>query len=597
MADFIPTAQEARAELARRELAKRQTSQLNTQEPGIGEQVLKYGVQNPLAALSEMGHKVANIPSSLAGLFSKEWGEKLAARPDFNAREAFGLHNKPDLAENIIGAVPEIAGAFLMPEMDLGVAGDFIGSQLPRAGKYIKSIIGNAIPQATYSAAMNGPEHAAESAAVAGGTTVPFSILNEVMQSTNPKVRMGSKILAGGLAALVGREGAKALGLGDTSANVAGLVSGALGGRGFHPTENLMKSLVEGVNPELAAKRLGAAERLGLDYLTPAEAGDNPWAAKRQGSLGRTEEGGKLLYEKGQQRQESEKNAINKTLDLIYTPEKMDKKVTEAYQKLAPVNLPQDFPLQFQDNAVIKAAERMVKNKPAYQESLKNLMPENVKLQEGESAPLPTSLVYWDHVKRALDDMVNTAERQGKNNEARIISDTRANMRNQMDEAYPEYGEARAMYERKMVRQGLEKVFDTKEINGKNFYRALASDKKFEEIVKHLKNAPEAVQNLKDMKLLFDDLLGPPTIKTAKGTEERGMNQSRSSGAFLENLMEHAFTGGGNDKAAIEFITSKDWQKQLKELNKISDKQLKMAAFALMFGKGVSQYAGQLVQK
>ena len=139
----------------------------------------------------------------------------------------------------------------------------------------------------------------------------------------------------------------------------------------------------------------------------------------------------------------------------------------------------------------------------------------------------------------------------------------------------------------------MEKVFDQKEINGQNFYRALASEKKFDELLSHLKDAPEAAQNLKDMRLLFKDLMGPPTIRTAKGTEERGMNQARSSGALLETLLENVFTKGGNDKAAIEFITSKDWAQKMKELNKISDKQLKISGISMALSRGIAQAAGQ----
>jgi hypothetical protein len=261
------------------------------------------------------------------------------------------------------------------------------------------------------------------------------------------------------------------------------------------------------------------------------------------------------------------------------------------------VNLPQDFPLQFKNNAIINEAKSMVENTPAYQESLKELLPDNVKLEPGQTDPQATSLVYWDHIKRAMDDMVSKAERTGNNNEARIISDTRAKMRDQMDEAFPEYKEARSLYERKMVRKGLEKVFDQKSINGTNFYRALASEKKFDELMGHLKNAPEAAENLKAMRLLFDNLMGPPTIKTAKGTEERGMNQSRSTGAFLESMLDSIFTGGKHDKAAIEFITSKDWLNQMKELEKIPNKQMKMAAVAMALSKGAAQGMGQQERK
>ena len=426
---------------------------------------------------------------------------------------------------------------------------------------------------------------------------VPFSVLGQLMQGTNPIARHAARGLTAIENAYLGRKGTQAAGFGEVGSDIGALIGGALGGRGYKSPKEMKQGLVEGVHPDVANPRLKAAQELGLSYLTPAEAGVSQLAAKAQGALGRTPEGAKLLNERAKYRETTEREAIERTLNQIYSPGKMDKQVTEAYQGLGHANMPQEFPLQYKDNEIINEAKRMVESTPAYKESLKALMPKNVKLEPGQTDPQATSLVYWDHVKRAMDDMVNKAERAGNNNEARIISNTRAEMRDQMDAAYPEYAEARALYERKMVRKGLEKVFDQKEINGTNFYRALASQKKFDEVLSHLKNAPEAAQNLKNMRLLFKNLMGVPTIKTVKGKEEYGMNMARNEGDFLKHLLENAFTRGGSDKAAIEFITSKDWAKQLDEINRISDKQMKAVAFGLLLSKGISQAAGQQDRK
>ena len=546
------------------------------------QKVVRHGLKDPAIGLLNMAKEFGNVPHKLF--------PSLPEQPNIDWGKELGVEN-PTPADKLIQGITQYGPSMAIPGVGLGRAGQAI-SKIPGAGKFLSKAISEAIPQGLYSAAQ-APQNNIKAGAEAAGTMVPLSILTQLMGSTNSKVKTLAKVLAGGATGLLGREGAKELGFGETGADVAGVLSGALGARGFNPKKDMVNKLTEGVSSDVANPRIKAANRLGLDFLTPAEAGVSPWAAKRQGALGKTEEGAKLLYEKGIKRRESEKRAIEKTLDQIYSPGKMDTQVKEAYENMNSVNLPQDFPMQFKDNEIIKEAKSMVESTPAYKESLKALMPKNVKLEPGQTDPQATSLVYWDHVKRAMDDMVNKAERAGNNNEARIISDTRAKMRDQMDAAYPEYADARALYERKMVRQGLEKVFDRKEINGTNFYNSLASEKKFNELMKSLKNAPEAKQNLTDMRMLFKDLMGPPTIKTAKGTEERGMNQSRSSGAFLENLLEHVFTRGGNDKAAVEFITSTDWAKQMKEINKISDKHLKMVAISMALSKGASQAAGQ----
>jgi hypothetical protein len=580
---------QARQELARRELEKRKQLSSPEDNENLLQKISRYGIKDPAIGLLNMGREFANLPHKVSGGRIPEFSPS-----DFDFGKTLGVEN-PEPADKLIQFAGQYAPAFALPGANIGKLGKLL-SKIPKAGKYVSEAVSQAIPQALYSAAQ-APQDSLQAGAQAGAMMIPFSGLNQLMQSTNPKVKTMAKLLGFGGAGLLGREAAKGMGMGEFGADAAGLFLGALGARGMDSVKDRNLRLSEGMNIPLANKKLKAAKRLGLDYLTPAEAGESQIAAGRQGALGRTEEGAQLLQNKAKSRVDSEARAIERTLNQIYSPGKMDEQVKNAYQAINQVNLPQDFPLQFKDNEIIKEAKRMVERTPAYKESLKELMPKNVKLELGQTDPQATSLVYWDHVKRAMDDMVSKAERAGNKNEARIISNTRTNMRDQMDTAYPEYKEARALYERKMVREGLEKVFDRKEINGSNFYQALASQKKFNEVISHLKNAPEAAQNLKDMRLVFKELLGPRTIKTAKGKEEYGMNQSRSSGAFLENMIEHIFTKGGSDKAAIEFITSPDWTKQLKEIKKISNKQMKMAALALTLSKGVAQYAGEQERK
>lgn len=578
---------QARAELARRELARRQ------QQPEDNENLLqkafRYGIKDPAIGLMNMGREFANVPNKISGGRIPELSPS-----DFDFGEALGVEN-PDAGDNIIQALGQYGPSLALPGANIGRAGKLL-SKIPGAGKYISKAVSDAIPQALYGAAQ-APQDNLKAGAESGATMVPFSILGELMKGTNPIARNAARALTAGGGAYLGRKSAQTAGFGEFGSDIGALIGGALGGRGYKSPKEIKQGLVEGVHPDVANPRIKAANKLGLDYITPAEAGLSQLASTAQGALGRTPEGSKLLNQRSKSRQASERRAIEKTLDQIYSPGKMDEQVKNAYQSINEVNLPQDFPLQFKDNEIINKAKNLVETDPAYKESLKELMPKNVNLKEGQQDPQATSLVYWDHVKRALDDMVSEAERSGKNNQARIYSNTRRNMRDQMDESFPEYKEARSLYERKMVRDGLEKVFDRKEITGQNFYQALASQKKFDEVLGHLKNAPEAAENLKAMRLIFKDLMGPPTIRTAKGKEEYGMNMKRSDGEFIKNMLEHAFTRGGNDKAAIEFITSKDWAKQLEEINSISDKQMKAVALGLMLSKGVSQAAGHQERK
>lgn len=582
------TREQARAELARRELARRQEAAEPEDNENLLQKVFRYGIKDPAIGVLNMGREFANLPNKLSGGRISEFSPS-----DFDFGAALGVEN-PEPTDKLIQFAGQYGPSLAIPGVGLGKAGQAI-SKIPKAGKFLSKAISEAIPQALYSAAQ-APNDSIKAGAETGATMVPLNLLTQLMGSTSPKVKTMAKILGGGASGLLGREAAKSFGFGEVGSDAAALFLGALGARGMDTAKDRKLRLSEGVNKPLAKEKLAAAERLGLDYLTPAEAGESQLAATRQGALGKTEEGAKLLHDKMKSREASERKAIERTLDQIYT-DKLNPVVDSAYKGFNDVNLSTDFPLEYKGNKVIQAAEKRVKRSPAYQESLKKYLPENVKLEEWQTDIAPTSLVYWDHVKRALYDMGQEAERKGTGGEANVYNETRRNLVSKMDEQYPEYAEARALYERKKVREGLEKVFDRKAVNGTNFYKALESEKKFDELMGSLRNAPEAAQNLKDMRLVFKELLGPRSIKTAKGKEEYGMNERRSSGAFMESLIENVFTKGGNDKAAIDFITSKDWANQLKEINKISDKQMKLVAFAMALSKGAAQAAGEQERK
>lgn len=581
---MVISPEQARAELARRELARRQETKNQEDDGNLFKKAVRYGLKDPAIGLLNMGREFANLPHKISGGSIPE-----LSRSDFEFGEALGVDD-PTPMDKLIQFGGQYGPSLAIPGVGLGRAGQAI-SKIPKVGKYVSKAVSESLPQALYGASQ-APQDLLKAGAETGGTMVPLHMLTQLMGSTSPKVKTIAKILGGGASALLGREAAKSMGFGELGSDSAALFLGALGARGMDTVKDRKTRLSEGINVPLANKKLKAAERLGLDYLTPAEAGESQLAATRQGALGKTEEGAKLLHDKTRSREASERKAIQRTLDSIYT-DKLDPIIDSKYKGFNDINLSTDFPLQYKGNKIIEAAEKRVKKSPAYQESLKKYLPENVKLEDWQTDIAPTSLVYWDHVKRALYDMGEESSRKGTGGEANIYNETRRNLIDRMDKQYPEYAEARALYERKKVRQGLEKVFDRKAVNGTNFYKALESEKKFDELMSSLRNAPEAAQNLKDMRLVFKELLGPRTIKTAKGKEEYGMNERRSSGAFMESLIENVFTKGGNDKAAIEFITSKDWANQLKEINKISDKQMKMVAFALALSKGVSQAVGQ----
>src|SRR4030095_9779690 len=384
------TPDQARAELARREIARRQQETEPEDNENLFQKVVRYGIKDPAIGLLNMGREFANLPHKVSGGYIPEFSPS-----EFNFGKALGVEN-PEEWDNLIQGITQIAPAFALRGANIGRTGRALES-IPKVGKYLSKALSDAIPQALFGAAQ-APHDSIKSGAESGATMAPLSILSQMMQGTSPTMRALAKTGMGVGGAYLGHQGAKAVGFGDTGADIAAILGGALGSRGFGTKKEMMEKLTQGVHPDIANKRIKLANKLGLYYLTPAEAGVSPWAAKQQGKLGRTEEGGKMLYERGIQRQNSEKAAIEKTLEQIYSPGRMDSKIDEAYKAINEVNLPQEFPLQYKDNEIIKEAKKLVENTPAYKESLKSLMPKNVKLDLGQTDPQATSLVYWDHV-------------------------------------------------------------------------------------------------------------------------------------------------------------------------------------------------------
>jgi len=546
----------------------------------------RLGVRDPLVGLSKAATNIANIPSDISNSTEKLFPEgKTIARkmgigakdiprvPEYDVAGLLGQTGNPSPEDDLIQSIAQYAPSIAFPAARLGSIGNAVKS-IPKAGGILERMLANSIPQAGY-AASQSKDSPLTSASIAGGVTTPFTLLSELAKSPSKKIRTGVKLGSAALGGVLGHELGKSAGLSSTSQDVLGLVSGALGARGYTTKKEMGNKLLEGAESSTVKPRLEAAERLGLEYLTPAEASLSPFLAAKQGSLGKTSEGSRLLYEKGKKRVESEEKSISNLLDTIYNKKELEPKTNALYKIAGKKEIPQNFLDSIKDNEIIKKSESIVNSNPAYKESLKNV-PKN-------------TINYWDHVKQALDDLIDKAPRK----EARILNQTRKELLKKMDKISPEYKEARSTAERGIVRKKLEKAFNKKEMTGSNFYKAIENKEVFDKLLHSLRKVPEAQQKLKDMKLLFKDLLNVPTVKTAAALEKTSMGKERSSAQMLENFMKNVFTGGRADKAAINFITDKKWEHTLKEIEKISNKQKKTAKLIDLLGKASSQAAGR----
>lgn len=309
-------------------------------------------------------------------------------------------------------------------------------------------------------------------------------------------------------------------------------------------------------------ERMEAAKRLGLGYLTPAEATLSPFEAAKQGTIGRTSSGSKLLFEKGKQRTGSEGTAINSLLDTIYDEKELDQQKKAAYDETMTATVPEDFIQRFANDPVIADAIEQLHKDPVYRKAL------GLKKKTADEPLQPkNSFEYWDQVKRVLGDMEesNNSGEGRKPFKKSVIGNARREMVDEMDAIKPEYEVARGISERQFTRKKLEDVFDKKSMTGNNFYKFLQSKKNFNEVMNKLKAFPEAQQQLKDMHLLFGDLIpNDMSIRSAAALKRTSMSSPRNKLDALKQELDEKY-GKEHDVATIKLMTDPDWLNMLSE--------------------------------
>lgn len=500
------------------------------------------------AGLLEAARGIGNIPHALHLPYAPHFEET-----DFG--KMLGLTGAATLSDKLIQGLAQFAPAIAAPEAQLGRAGQLI-EKIPKAGKFIKSAIGNALPTSVYTATQEEESPFSE-AAKAGATTLPFTALSQAIATKNPLIKALARAGLAGAGGGAGYLGAEALGLPKTAQLAAGGAGALLGGIGKNPkleAQRQIKSAAKGTNYQ---DKLAAAERLGLTHLTPAEATGSPYLGAIQGNIGKSEDSSKLLYERGAARIESEKKAIDKLLNTTFEKEKMEPEVARLYKEAGSKMVPEDALESLKDNEVYKRAKNVAENKTAFKEGLKGV-PEN-------------SIAYQDIINRSLNDMIQSAIKKGNNDEARIMKQTQKHFLNKLDEVSPEFKEARALHERKEVRKTIEKAFDAKDMRGTTMYKVIENKTKYEDLLHHLRNVPAAQEQLKDMRLVFKDLINPPTVRTAAGKTSSGVNQERSTGKYYAEMLKQAFSGGKRDKMLVDLITNPKWAQDLKKIKDISN--------------------------
>lgn len=549
-------------------------SETKEEEPSTLDKAIRYGVKDPLIGLTQFGENLINSPHNLASLFSEDFAKKIPKLDEMDYSSLYGIpEDKKNIVDRSIQFAPEVAASFAVPATRIPTLARGIES-IPKVGKYLQAALGNALTQGGLAASQSSEDQrgAALTGALIGG---PFGALSKGVAEGSPLLRKLSRGLLGTGAGVLGYEGATEAGLPGAPATALGALTGALGYRGLHTKRGTINDVLKGVEGSNYKDTLAAADRLGLSYITPAEASGNPFTGATQGSLGKTPEGAQLLYKRGKERVESEKASIENLLKTVFDKEKLDPKVSNLYKESATKEIAPEDLGRLQENEVFKKAQRVVQSRPAYKESLKGI-PEN-------------SIAYLDHIKQAMDDLIEKAPSK----EGRIIQKARNELLQVTDSAAPQYKEARSLAEREIARNKIEEAFNRDPMTGSSFAKFLKNGNKYEKLLHNLRNVPEAQAQLKDMKQVFGRLINIPTAKNAEALRRTSMSESRSDTQDIKGLLKELMSGNKYDKTAVELITDPKWADQLKELKNTSGTQKFVKAFSDIVGKAGAQGAAQ----
>ena len=303
-------------------------------------------------------------------------------------------------------------------------------------------------------------------------------------------------------------------------------------------------------------ERIAAAKRLGLSYLTPAEAAQSPFESAKQGTVGRTSVGSKLLLKKGKERANSEATAINSLLDEIYDAKKLAPDMKAAYDVTMENSVPPEFEEKWRKNENVKKAIHELETEPEYKQEL-GQVPKN-------------SFEYWDHVKRVLADIEGGHKKPVGTKKFKMgsVTKTRNQMVDEMDLIEPAYETARGISERNFTRKDIEKFFDKRKMTGNNFYKLISSKEKFNDLMRKLDPFPKAQQKLKDMQLLFEDLIpNNPSLRTAAALEKTSMSSARNKNDAIRRQLDEKY-GKKHDVAHVNLMTDPNMLSHLSEFLK-----------------------------
>lgn len=536
------TREEILAEKARR-------ASLNNPDAQSG---LERQGKNLLIGYANLGHNVLNLPHNVAGMFSDELASKIPYQQEQNFAKIVGQERDLPI-DRLVQGLGEYGPSFAIPGANLGKLGSAIGA-IPKAGNAIKAGLSFGLPQGAYTLGneigAGRTDDALANAATTTAMAAPFGAFGSMAGSLSPKVRAAGKYGAMGLGGYLGHELGDATGI-PFASEALGIGSAILAGKGINVNREAKRTVFDDLNPSEAKELVEASRRIGLDFITPGEAIENPFVAQEHARIGKTRGGSRDLYQAGKKRAASEEKSLNTLFDQIYN-KSLDPEKKRLYDLSMETHVPDEVQLELYDSSTIKKAMKGLESDPVYKDLLK------------DKDYKPDTIGYWNEVKRVLDGMHSQTKDQTKKG---VIDRTRKELLGYLDPLDPIYPEARSYAEREITVRNIKKHFNTSDVTGNRFSKLTQNKEKFNELRGKLKAFPDAQQMLDDMALVFPRLQNfNPTNKATAALERTGMSTARNFADAVRDYYQKNFFQG-QDMEAVKLITSPDWMEQLSAYN------------------------------
>lgn len=559
----------------RREYDRTQNQTLS--ERGLGLPKLHDAFRNLGAGTMESLQNVINKFPDAQGMLNKNLPEKYRSPNSKNAdwQEIFGINDKNK--RPIVQAIPEMAASMGVPGVGLegliakspGIANTLMRGTLKAGGEMLS--------QGGTAAALskeNGGEHALKAATGMG----PMSIISQMAMSNSPQARLAARVMNAMIGGTIGGyAGYKMSPSEHPAAKLASSGTGAVLGAATMGKKNIKDYATKAENAIAKSPEYSVVSQAGKDAKVSSTIGqrtnDERLINQEKKAKIATSKNADRAIEAEKKSLQEQKSAIEDLNTQIYDAEKYDKIKDELYDVSGKVKIPEKIMELASHSELLNKAERLALKDTNFMDKMKRLD--------------PNSIAYADLIKQKLDSMINTRVKSGASTSN--MEAARSKLLKSLDKISPEYKLARSLAERKFARQEIEAALNSKDFTAHNMYDLLRDKKYSQDLAKHLRDSPEALKKLEDIKIIFERLPKVNIKSIARNAPEPGMERILDNPKSGLAVLAGALKDGKYNEQVLDLMTNPNSDEIIKKLLKTTEHQKFISEFTKALGRPLSQ--------